>query len=182
MFLSMCISFLLARSVRRKLSYVLLLIPIILFMSFFSAHYVDRFRYWLGPFSLSFPFYTDTFVESPTPFPFLFATHHGLYFLGWRISSFTLPLQLGTLAFLTSFFLLVNLVGAMLGYWINKRLPEESLKRDMFDFFFKFGIWSFLLFTGSTWIFPVLFWTFTVIATTIYGIYKWMGMRKERIS
>jgi len=71
----------------------------------------------------------------------------------------------------------------MLGYWINKRLPEESLKREMFDFFFKFGIWSsFLFFVGTTWIFAVLFWTFTAIATTIYGIYKWMGMRKEAIS
>jgi len=151
-------------------------------MSFFSANYVDRFRRsFLGPFSLSFPFYTDPFAESSTTF-FPFATHHGLGFLGWRISSFTLPLQLETLAFLTSFFLLVNLVGAMLGYWINKKLPEQSLEREIFDFFFKSGILFFLFLMVATWIFAVLFWTFAAIATAIYGIYKWIGMRKVRIS
>jgi len=175
MLLPTCISFLLARSVRRKVSYILLLIPITILMSFFSANYVDRYRSWLGPLPLSTPFYTDDFAENPTAF-FPFATHHGLYFLGWRISSFTLPLQLETLAFLTSFFLSINLLGAMLGYWINKRLPEESLKRDMFDFFFKSGILFSLYFVGSTWIFAVLFWT---IATAIYGIYKWFRRRKE---
>ena len=178
MLLSMCISFLLGRSFRRKSSYVLLLVPITILMSFFSAYYVDRFRYFLGPFPLSFPFYTNTFVENPTIFNFLEPTHDGLYLLGWRISSFALPLQLETLAFLTSFFLLINLVGAMLGYWIGNTLPEKSLKREMFDFFFKFGILSFLFFMGSTWIFAVLFWIFAVIATTVYGIYKWSRRRK----
>jgi len=62
----------------------------------------------------------------------------------------------------------------MLGYWINKRLPEESLKRDMFDFFSKSGILFFVLFMGLTWI----FWIFAVTATTIYGIYKWSRRRK----
>jgi hypothetical protein len=53
--------------------------------------------------------------------------------LGWRIFGSTLPLQLETLAFLTSFFLLLNLAGAVLGYWTNKGLPEESLKREVFS-------------------------------------------------
>ena len=178
MLLSMSIGFLLARSFRRKSSYVLLLVPITILMSFFSAYYVDRFHYFLGPFSLSIPFYTNAFVENPTPWTFLVPTHHGLYLLGWRICAFTLPLQLETLAFLTSFFLLINLVGAMLGYWIGNTLPEKSLKREKFDFFFKFGILSFLFFMGSTWIFAVLFWIFAVIATTVYGIYKWSRRRK----
>jgi len=86
-------------------------------MSFFSAHYVDRFRYWLGPFSLSFPFYTSTFLVPPH---YLLESNYGLYFLGWRIFGSKLPLQLETLAFLTSFFLLVNLAGAVFGYWISK--------------------------------------------------------------
>jgi hypothetical protein len=30
------------------------------------------------------------------------------------------------------------------------------------------------------WIFAVLFWIFAVIATAVYGIYKWFRRRKER--
>jgi len=63
----------------------------------------------------------------------------------------------------------------MLTYWINKRLPEESMKRETFDFFSKSGILFFVFFMGSTWI----CWIFAAIATTVYGIYKWFRRRKE---
>jgi len=99
-------------------------------MSFFSAHYVDRFRYWLGPFSLSFPFYTSTFLVPPH---YRLESNYGLYFLGWRIFGSTLPLQLETLAFLTSFFLLLNLTGAVLGYWISKTTFLEKLLKKKQD-------------------------------------------------
>jgi len=66
-------------------------------------------------------------------------SNYGLYFLGWQIFGSTLPLQLETLAFLTSFFLLVNLVGAIFGYWISKTtFIDKLLKKDrMFSLRFK---------------------------------------------
>lgn len=42
------------------------------------------------------------------------------------------------------FFLSVNLIGAILGYWIDKRFLTESFKRNLFDFFFRSGAISLL--------------------------------------
>jgi hypothetical protein len=53
--------------------------------------------------------------------------------LGWRIFGSTLPLQLESLAFLTSFFLLLNLAGAVLGYWISKTTFIEKLLKKKQD-------------------------------------------------
>ncbi len=101
-----------------------------------------------------------------------------------------------------SFFLLINLVGAMLGYWINKKLSEESLRRELFDFLFRSGIWSFLVcyaiiwldwfalglitqyeefvITSNIWFFcQYFFWVPATIATAIYGVYKWSKSRKQ---
>lgn len=78
------------------------------------------------------------------------------------------------------FFFSVNLLGAILGYWIDKKLTEESLKRKMLDFFIKsffvslvtcFPILLFSTFWFSTLWFSIaiyLFWTPAVIATAIY--------------
>lgn len=107
-----------------------------------------------------------------------------------------------------SFFLSVNLVGAILGYWIDKRLLEESLKRKMFDFFFRSCFLSligcFLIFMptlgyrytllnnylndNTLWVtltYNVIlfcifyFWIPAAITTAIYGIYEWRTRHKK---
>jgi len=104
------------------------------------------------------------------------------------------------------FFLLINLVGAMLGYWINKKLLEESFKWKLFHFFFRSGILSFIVCYGILWLASIAIslmiyygasdisfiiasniWFFSrylflvpaTIATAIYGIYKRSKSRKQ---
>jgi len=216
MFLSMYVAFRLSDKPEQEyISYVLLMAGFIIVASFLSA-FVGGLWLWLillYPFlSVSFPFFSTPEVSCKLlRFQYLYSyecklTGYHINFVGIEIM-FISPQNVLVYGFL--FFLLINLVGAILGYWIKQKTSDESLKLELFDFFFRSGILSFLVCYGillldwfalgliiehgandgwfalasNIWFFcQYLFWVPAVIATAIYGIYKWMGMRKERIS
>ena len=179
-----------------KKPYVLRMAFFIILMSFVSTFFVAGFLFAIYyPLSwLSFPFLSSVEqLHSYTP-----VTAYKIHFFTLEIVSIS-PQNAPLYVF--SFFLLVNLVGAILGYWINKRLLTESFKRNLFDFFFQSWVISllgcytllgcyiisssYLRVTGWFAIANIIylfcayfFWIPALIATTIYGI-KWFRRRKE---
>lgn len=141
---------------------------------------------------LSFPFYsTADKLHSWMP-----VSAYNIHFLTAKIVTIS-PQQASSYGFL--FFFSINLIGAVVGYRIHKTLPEMSLKRDVFDFFFRSGIISFIACYILFWItfltvgislspmtefgsslystlqfifvfYEFLFWIPALVATTIYGI------------
>ena len=204
MLLSMYVSFRLSSDlVQDRVIYVLLMTVFIIMVSLLSA-FVSIFSLWLlilYPFwLLSFPFYSTLELSHGGLVP---AASYNINFFWMKIESISPE---NALVYGFSFFLLINLVGAMLGYWINKKLSDESFKWKLFDFFFRNGIWSFLvcyvvffldwcavgLIAGhevnNIWTTIVInipffcryfFWVPATIGTTIYGIYEWFRRRKE---
>jgi len=145
---------------------------------------------------LSFPFFsTVEQLHSYTPI-----TAHNIQLFTLKIAS--IPHEFNGFAYSHLFFLLVNLAGVILGYWIDERLLKESLKRKMLNFFFYSVIWSIpaFYFINLSYFYAVgaatgyylsentqfwytlwnililfityLFWTPALIAAIIYGIYK----------
>jgi len=95
---------------------------------------------------LSFPFFsTVEQLHSYTPI-----TAYNIQFFTLKIVSISPE---NSLVYGFSFFTSVNLVGAVLGYKINKILLEKSLKRNLFDLFLKSTPISF----GACYLFMVLF-------------------------
>jgi len=144
MLLSMFISFLLARKIKGKL-YVLLITVVLILVSLFSIgfpriwdylgwRYSPEYIFWqlnLPALALSFPFHVYfslarlRFVP-PSPNPPIYDLN--LYFLVFQLESFDrIYLSTGYIILLVSFFLLVNLVGAILGYWISKTTFIDKL-------------------------------------------------------
>jgi hypothetical protein len=192
------------------MSYVLIMAGLVIVASFLSV-FVSLFWFWLillYPFWLvSFPFYSTPHL---TFGDWGYLTGYNINFFGMEIMSippqnaFTSADALmqvagsGMHVYAFSFFLLINLVGAILGYWIKQKTSEESLKRELFDFFFRSAILSFLVCYGIIllhWFALGLiiqyeafvitsnillfcrhfFWVPAVIATAIYGLKR----RKE---
>jgi len=142
MLLSMLISFLLARKLRGKI-YVLLMTVVLILVSLSSIGFPSVWRstggdtIWqvnLPVIPLSFPFHIS--ISRPlmirlhdVPIPDFFRLHPlpptyeiGLYFLTIQIWS-NLDWWLLTsqdIILLVSSFLLINIVGAIIGYWISK--------------------------------------------------------------
>lgn len=143
---------------------------------------------------LSFPF-VSTFEDSLSSL----STEYNINLCTLRIVSIP-PENAYLYGFL--FFFSVNLIGTILGYWINKRLLEGSFKRKMFDLFiesvFLSFIFCFFLYYVTLFLRPArlnhylndntlwiniadniilfcifYFWVPALIATTIHGIYKW---------
>ncbi len=200
----MYVSFRLSSALRdERVSYVLLMAGFIIVASFLST-FVYVLWLWL---IVLYPFWLVSFPFFSTPELYFGdwgrLTGYNINFFGMKIVSIS---PQNVLAYGFSFFFLINLVGAMLGYWINKRLLEESFKWNLFNFFFRGGILSFLVCYGITWVgwfalsliiwygandvwFIIasntlffcryFFWVPAAIATTIHGIYKWFRMRKE---
>jgi hypothetical protein len=157
----------------------------------------------LYPFSVvSFPF-SSTAIRTTVPSGWTYVTGHNVNFFGIEIVSIS-PQNMPVYGF--SFFLLINLVGVILGYWSNKKLSEESFKWKLLNFFFRSGILAFIVCYGITWLdlfalsliiwygandvwFIIasnilffcryFFWVPATIATAIYGIYKWSKSRKQ---
>ena len=181
MLLSMYASYYASRNLAKiyKRDYVLSMAVFIVLASLFSAAFA--YAYFLPMFyplgSLSFPFSSTGDLDA-----------YNIQFLALRILS--VPPQNGPL-YGFPFYLLVNLVGVMLGYWINKRPIQGTLKEELFDFFFFSGFISFMVcffiylttfFTGfvHAYMYPYawfivlfcihFFWIPAVIATTIYGM------------
>jgi len=204
MLLSMYLSFRLSSDLEHeRLSYVLLMTGFIIIASLLST-FVYVLWLWL---IILYPFWLISFPFFSTPELYFGdwgrLTGYHITFFGIEIVSIS-PQNVSIYSF--SFFLLINLVGAMLGYWINKKLFEESFKWKLFDFFFRSGILSFLVCYGITWLdwfalsliiwygandiwFIIasnilffcryFFWVPATIATAIYGIYKWSKSRKQ---
>jgi hypothetical protein len=153
MLLSMFISFVLARRFSGR-NYVTLIIVTIALLSFFSAFgwitlhqrtdFTHRTSQWykLSPVPLSLPFYASVLYDMavrPLPIDSSRITYRiglltvEILSVTESYSSFTL----GQASVYFSFFFLVNLIGAILGYWINKstfidryftgRKPKTSL-------------------------------------------------------
>lgn len=136
MLLSILLSFLLARRFSEK-TYVTLITVTAVLVSFFSAfgwitthqHTDFTFKtveyYKLHPVPLSFPFYASAFIELPVwPLPFdLSRVTYQIDFLTVEIISVTMDYSsftVGRASVYYSFFLLVNIAGAIMGYWISK--------------------------------------------------------------
>jgi len=137
MLLSMFISFLLARRFRRR-TYVTLIIVIIVLVSFFSAFgWIARRQrmdwtfktvhyYTFHPIPISFPFYASIFYSwtvLPGPIDGSMFTYQ-ISFLTFEITRATTyypsPFTLASASVYCSFFLLINIIGTFVGYWIGK--------------------------------------------------------------
>jgi len=204
MLLSMYVSFRLSSDLaEERLDYVLLMTGFIIVASFLST-FVSILKVYLivlYPFSLvSFPFFS---ISKLSHGDLGFLTGYDISFFGMEIGS--ISAQDATL-YCFSIFLLINLVGVMLGYWINKKLAEGSLEWNLLNFLFRSGFWSFLICYAIVWLawfasslivwygvdgiwFIIVsntmvfckhfFWIPATIATAIYGIYKWSKSRKQ---
>ena len=125
MFLSAYLSFFLARKVR-DIEYVVLTIVAVVLISFFSAFgwiEVTQRVYLQGTF-----WYVKPVFPLPLSFPFLMHVHvvrgivYDFCFLGKLINRESSEwLLAGRAIMFYSFFLLVNIVGSVIGYWANKK-------------------------------------------------------------
>ena len=132
MLLSMSLSFLLERKFGTRI-YVQLMAILIIVVSLFSTGlpvFYDGWDYELKyPLPLSFPFYASIKkVPGPVPLVVPYPGIYILYFLTFEISRSVTPFYFfqGMFFLHYSFFLLVNVVGAIVGYWISK---SKSLER-----------------------------------------------------
>jgi len=204
MLLSTYVSFRLSSDLpEERVSYVLSITGFIIVASFLStfASIPKVYSIFLYPFSLvSFPFFS---ISKLSLGDWGYLTGYDINFFGMKIGSIS-----GQIAYLYCFsiFLLINLVGAMLGYWSNKKLSDESFEWILLNFFFRSGFWSFIICYAIVWLawfalslitfygvddiwFMIMmnisffcrnfFWIPAVIATIIYGIQKWFGLRKK---
>ena len=141
MLLSILLSFLLARKFTGKI-YVLLTTVFLALISLFSMGLPSHFPYrysptvWVydpksllyelkSPLPLSFPFYASIQYSPIRVFPP--RIYYLLHFLTFEFVRGYVPFTLGELYLYYSFFLLVNLVGAIFGYWISKTAFIQKL-------------------------------------------------------
>jgi len=143
MLLSMLASFLLARKFKGKV-YISLMIVVLIIVSVFSIGFPTAWRSSIGSTTvwklnlsntpLSFPFHayiSEEFYLVPMiypnqPRPPIYNVK--LYFFGFPIGSVDfIILTTSYLLLLASFFLLVNLAGAIFGYWISKSTFIDKL-------------------------------------------------------
>ncbi len=137
MFLSMLVSFVLARKFRGR-KYAILILAVIVLVSFFSAFgWIARRQrtdwtfktaqyYTFHPVPLSFPFYASIFYSwtvLPGPIDESMFTYQ-INFLTFEITRATTyypsPFTLWSAFVYYSLFLSVNIVGTFVGYWIGK--------------------------------------------------------------
>ena len=138
MLLSMLLSFLLAKKFTGKI-YVLLMTIFLTLISLFSMGLPSLFRYqdWgymevyelKYPLPLSFPFYASVQSSPYWPVHGPPRSYYLLHFLTFEIVRGYVPTYiLEPLYLYYSFFLLVNIVGAIIGYWISKSTILERLR------------------------------------------------------
>lgn len=151
MLLSLYVSFRLSSDLaQERVIYVLSITGFIIVVSFLST-FVCMLWDWvifLYPFWLvSFPFFSIPEFLFNDPRTLL--TSYKINFFGIEIVSIS-PQNL--LVCGLSFFLAINLIGAMLGYWINRKFSGELFKWKLFDSFFRNGILSFLVCYTILWL------------------------------
>lgn len=138
MLLSMCASYLWAKELSKE-DYILTTTTFIILMSLLPAIIgITMNPFWLiyFPFTfLSFPFYA--YSESV-----VWVRNVRIRFLTLDLTN-PLPYDLGTLLVAFPFFLLVNVLGALLGYWIGKKLKIQFFGSRLWTIVFGFiGIYS----------------------------------------
>jgi len=151
MLLSVFVSFLLAIIFRRK-PYVLFMAICLLLISFFSVGVpttinlsersvapAERGILLDNPLPLSFPLYASLYVEKPINFPteHYVSEKYQLYFFTsifhqtWVWSEFPEGVHLNIswvdYTIFYSFFMLINMVGAIIGYWLSKTTFIDKL-------------------------------------------------------
>jgi len=149
MFLSMYLSFRLSSESERRLPIYLLLETVFIVVLSLLSTFVCLLWLWilfLYPFWLvSFPFFST---------PELLLGDHGPL-VGYDVNFFGLKIVSvcpHNLVYGLSLYLLINILGAIIGYLINRLLRDRSLEWNLFDFFFRTGILSFLVCYGITWL------------------------------
>ncbi len=133
MLLSMCASYLWAKELSKE-DYILTIAVFIILISLLPAIIgITMNPFWL----IYFPF---TFLS----FPFYAYSESVAWIRNVRIRFLTidlmnpLPFDLGTLLVAFPFFLLVNVLGALLGYWMGKKLVMEFFGGRLWTVFFGF--------------------------------------------
>jgi len=142
MILSIFLSFVLSKKFRGR-TYALLMILVTVVVPFFSAFgWVEVIMfdstYYLTPSStvpLSFPFHAsiDTSMGfiSPPGSPPMFG-EYPLYFLTVEIGRFVFPLRPDLFLLVFSFFVLANIIGGIVGYWMDKSaILERIFKKSL---------------------------------------------------
>ena len=137
MLLSLFLSFILSRRLGSK-AYVVLMIVGIVLVSFFSTVGIGKAETYNStyyftpnfPIPLSFPFYalidtTMIFIRPPDLPPL--RGYCPIYFVTAEIGEFVFPLGSGLFLLIYSFFMLVNIIGVIIGYWISKSAALEIL-------------------------------------------------------
>jgi len=141
MLLPTFMSFLLARKFKGRI-YILLMTVVLILVSLFSIGFPSVWRsiggdiIWqvnLPTIPLSFPFYASIsevryghiLIHPSPPYPPRYDV--GLYFLTFQLVGFDFIVITSHIILLVSSFLLVNLAGVMLGYWISKTTFIDKL-------------------------------------------------------
>jgi hypothetical protein len=118
--------------------YVLLMTILVALISFFSAFSILRVipygsTYYFAPnppIPLSFPLYasldTDWLFDASLDFPPRYGFYE-LHFLTLEIGDLLFPFTSDLLILFYSLFILVNIIGAIIGYWIGKSTLSERL-------------------------------------------------------
>ena len=137
MLIAILLSFVSTKRLRGS-KYVLLMILVIALMSFLSAFNMVKVitydsTYYFAPnlpIPLSFPLYasldTNWFFDASLYFPPRYGFYE-LHFLTVEIGGFLFPFTSDLLILFYSLFILVNIIGAIIGYWIGKSAFSERL-------------------------------------------------------
>ena len=142
MLLSVYVSYYLSRAWAKTyvLDYILGMTALILVTSlsstFMPINFLFYFNYPLA--SLSFPF--SSIVSGWMDMHMDVVYTYNIQFLSQRILSVS---NENIHLYVFSFYLLVNFLGVILGYWFEKTLAEEPFKAELFEFFSFSGFCSF---------------------------------------
>ncbi len=162
----MYLSFRLSSECERSLPLYLLLETVFIVVLSVLSTFVYLLWVWillLYPFWLvSFPFFStpELRARANVYFPRRAPIHAGeidvrAHLVGYDINFFgvkIVSISPQNLVYGFSFYLLINILGAIVGYLTNRLLRDRSFEWNLFNFFFRTGIVSFLVCYGITWL------------------------------
>jgi len=150
MLLSLYVSFRLSSNTQVELPiHVLLMTGFVIVVSLLST-FTCMLWLWI---ILLYPFWLVSFPFFSTP-ELLFGdfgplTSYNINFFGSNIFSIS---PQNVLVYGFSFYLMINIGGTLLGYLAGKVLCDKSFEWNLLDFFFRYGILSFLVCYGVIWL------------------------------
>lgn len=150
MLLSLYVSFRLSSSTQSELPiHMLLMTGFAIVVSLLST-FTCMLWLWI---MLLYPFWLVSFPFFSTPELFFgdFGPLTGYHISFFGSNIFSISPQ-NVLVYGFSFYLIINLGGALLGYLAGKVLRDKSFEWDILDFFFRYGILSFLVCCGVVWL------------------------------